>query len=265
MPNYLKNESIKIVNESNYILGVRVDTVLEQNLVEHLENMVKATSSQYIVPLNPEMVMKAQVDNDFREAINSASLVLPDGMGIIWASRLLNKNILKRITGIDTVKIIAAFAELHQLKIFFLGAAEGIAKLAATRLNVEFPRLQIVGTFAGSPHPNDEKEICDLISASNADILLVAYGAPKQELWLARNLRHCNVQIAMCVGGTFDFLAGVTKRAPLWMQNNGLEWLYRLIQQPWRWRRMLALPRFAFKIIFERLFYSRLKRQFITL
>lgn len=249
------------MNDSYNILGVRVDKVLENNIISRLENMIKLNSSQYIVPLNPEMVMKAQVDEDFRNAINSASLVLPDGIGIVWASRLSKNKIHKRITGIDTVKKIAAFAELHQFKMFFLGAGEGIAELAAKKLKIEFPRLQIVGTFAGTPNVDDEVEICNLIRASKADILLVAYGAPKQELWVAKNLHSCNVQIAMCVGGTFDFIAGVTKRAPLWMRENGLEWLYRLIQQPWRWRRMLALPRFAIKIILERLSFSELKRQ----
>lgn len=253
------------MNDNDFILGVRVDTVLENNIIGRLEDMMKANSSQYIVPLNPEMVMKAQVDEGFRNAINSASLVLPDGIGIVWALRLLKNKLHKRITGIDTVKQISAFAELHQFRMFFLGAAEGIAELAATRLKAEFPCLQIAGTFAGSPNPNEEMEICNLIRASKADILLVAYGAPKQELWVARNLMHCNVKIAMCVGGTFDFFAGVAKRAPIWMQKNGLEWLHRLIRQPWRWKRMLALPRFAVKIILERLSSSELKQQFNSL
>lgn len=262
MANYLKNENINIVNGSITILGVRVDTVLEKNIIDQLENMIKANSSQYIVPLNPEMVMMAQADEDFRNAINSASLVLPDGIGIIWASRLFKNKLHKRITGIDTVKQIAGFAELHQYKMFCLGAAEGIAELAANRLKAEFPRLQIAGTYSGSPNPDEEMEICSLIRASKADILLVAYGAPKQELWVARNLLNCNVPIAMCVGGTFDFIAGVTKRAPLWMRMNGMEWLYRLIQQPWRWKRMLALPKFVVKIILARIFSSNTKDKF---
>jgi N-acetylglucosaminyldiphosphoundecaprenol N-acetyl-beta-D-mannosaminyltransferase len=137
--------------------------------------------------------------------------------------------------------------------IFLLGAAPGIAEKAGEQLRKRYPHLKIAGTYAGSPHPAEEEEICQRIKNSQAEILLVAYGAPKQELWLSRNLDRLPLRLAMCVGGSFDFLAGITPRAPKWMQVLGIEWLYRLIQEPRRWRRMLALPKFAVLVIVERI------------
>jgi N-acetylglucosaminyldiphosphoundecaprenol N-acetyl-beta-D-mannosaminyltransferase len=129
-------------------------------------------------------------------------------------------------------------------RLYLLGAAPGVAEEAATRLQALAPSLQIAGTYAGSPAPRAEDEIIEHVRDAQADILCVAYGAPAQELWIARNLSRLPVAVAMGVGGAYDFLSGRQLRAPLFMQRLGLEWLYRLYRQPWRWRRMLAIPRF---------------------
>jgi N-acetylglucosaminyldiphosphoundecaprenol N-acetyl-beta-D-mannosaminyltransferase len=115
------------------------------------------------------------------------------------------------------------------------------------------PGLEIVGTYAGSPEPAQESEIVAMVRAARPDFLFVAYGAPQQDLWIHRNLAALGVPVCMGVGGTFDFIAGITPRAPGWMQKRGLEWLYRLWMQPWRWKRMLALPRFVIQVIRHRL------------
>jgi N-acetylglucosaminyldiphosphoundecaprenol N-acetyl-beta-D-mannosaminyltransferase len=159
----------------------------------------------------------------------------------------------ERVPGSDTVELIASIAARDGLRMFLLGAAPGVAGEAARRLGERHPGLVIAGTHAGSPAPSDEAEIGALINGARADILLVAYGAPKQELWIERNLAKLPVRLAMSVGGTFDFLAGVKARAPRWMQRAGLEWLFRLAQEPSRWRRMLALPKFAFLAFTEQL------------
>jgi N-acetylglucosaminyldiphosphoundecaprenol N-acetyl-beta-D-mannosaminyltransferase len=130
-----------------------------------------------------------------------------------------------------------------------LGAAPGIAQKAADVLRARYPGVQIVGVYAGSPAPSDEDALVERVNASGADILFVAYGAPVQDKWIARNLPRLRVKMAMGVGGSFDFVAGIIPRAPLWMRQAGLEWLYRLYLQPWRARRMLRLPRFVWAVL----------------
>ncbi|MBN1967050.1 MAG: WecB/TagA/CpsF family glycosyltransferase, partial [Anaerolineae bacterium] len=137
-------------------------------------------------------------------------------------------------------------------RLFLLGAAPGVAERTAAVLECDYPGLQIAGTYAGSPAPQEEEAIIERVNASGADILFVAYGAPRQDDWIARNRERLNVRVAMGVGGSFDFIAGVVPRAPRWMQQIGLEWLFRLIRQPWRWRRMLRLPRFIWAVLWHK-------------
>jgi N-acetylglucosaminyldiphosphoundecaprenol N-acetyl-beta-D-mannosaminyltransferase len=156
------------------------------------------------------------------------------------------------VTGSDGVPIIAARAAQQGWRLFLLGAAPGIAERTADILRARYPGVQIVGTHSGSPAPDEEDAIVALVNASGADILFVAYGAPVQDKWIARNLPRLNVAMAMGVGGAFDFIAGIVPRAPQWMRHLGLEWLFRLIRQPWRARRMLRLPRFVLAVLLER-------------
>jgi len=230
------------------ILGVHIDNITIENAVASVEEMIESSRQHLIIPVNPEMIMTAQTNFGFRQIINNASLVLPDGIGVILASRMSHELISSRIPGVDMVEHLASLAERRGFKIFLLGAAEGVAALAARRLQVQYPGLIIAGTHAGSPRPEDEQDICRRINDVQPHILLVAYGAPKQELWLARNLHKLHIPVAMCVGGTFDFIAGKVTRAPRWVQTIGFEWLYRLTKEPSRWRRMLALPRFAIAV-----------------
>ena len=135
-----------------------------------------------------------------------------------------------------------------------LGAAEGVAAHAAEKLQTLYPGLKIAGTWAGTPNLADNEEIVERINGSNADILYVAFGAPNQDKWIARNKHSLSsVRVGIGVGGSLDFISGIKTRAPRWMQVVGLEWLYRLIQEPWRWRRMLALPKFTLLALFEAL------------
>ncbi len=136
-------------------------------------------------------------------------------------------------------------------RLYLLGAAHGVAEEAAARLRELAPDVQIAGTYAGSPSSTEEDEIIGRINAAHADILCVAYGAPAQDLWIQRNLARLPVALAMGVGGTFDFLSGRQRRAPRFIQRLGLEWLYRLYREPWRWRRMLALPQFALQVLWK--------------
>src|SRR6266516_123076 len=241
---------------SVYVLGVRVDRISQQEALDRVEQMIaqrRASSNtlpcQQIVTVNPEFVMTAQQHKDFRRAINSASLVLPDGMGVVWATRYLGWPAPERVTGTDTLPVLAQRCAASGYRLYLLGAAAGIAEAAGARLQELAPGLEIAGTYAGSPAPEEEDEIIERIRTAQADVLCVAYGAPAQAVWIWRNLSRLPVAVAMGVGGAYDFLAGRQRRAPLIMQRVGLEWLYRLYREPWRWRRMLALPQFAVRVV----------------
>ncbi len=236
---------------STSILGVRVHTVTVAETAVILDRMAAAGRGHLVIPVNPEMIVAAQGQEEFRETLNGASLILPDGTGVKLAARLYGHRSTERVTGVDTLDGLAGIAMRRGLRLFLLGAQPGVAELAGETLTARHPGLVIAGCYAGSPSLAEENDICRRITDARADILMVAYGAPKQELWCARNIPRLPVRIAMCVGGSFDFLAGRTTRAPHWMQRMGLEWLYRLLQEPQRWHRMLALPKFAVRALLE--------------
>jgi N-acetylglucosaminyldiphosphoundecaprenol N-acetyl-beta-D-mannosaminyltransferase len=217
-----------------------------------MEEYVRSGTPHQVATVNPEFVMTAQRDANFCVTINEAALALPDGIGLLWAARLLGQPLRERVTGSDTVPLIARISSQKGYRLFLLGAAPGIAEQAAAILQRSNPGLEIAGTFAGSPRQEDEDAICARIVQAAPDFLFVAYGAPQQDLWIKRNMARLQVPVCMGVGGTLDFIAGVTPRAPEWMRRSGLEWLYRLLKQPRRWRRMLRLPVFAFQVLVQR-------------
>lgn len=235
------------------ILGVDIDDVTMDETIALLTAMAESGRPNHVLTVNPEFVMIAERDQEFRAVIQAADLCVPDGIGIILASALLGRRLRERVTGVDTVLRMARVCRDRGLRLFLLGAAPGIAERTADILRRDNPGLQIAGTFAGSPKPEDEAEICALIAAARPHVLFVAYGPPKQDLWIARTRDRLKIPLAMGVGGTFDFITGVAQRAPVWMQRIGLEWLHRLIREPWRWRRMLTLPKFAGRVLMRRL------------
>ena len=232
------------------ILGVPVDAITYNDWMNQIDNWIKADiGARHVCTVNPEFIIVARRDPIFFNILNRAAICVPDGVGLLWASRRLGAPLPERVTGSDGVPLIARHAAEKGWKIFFLGAAAGIAERAAGILKAQNPQLIVSGTYGGSPAEREEDEIVKLINASGADILLVAFGAPQQDKWIARNLPRLEVSMAMGVGGSFDFIAGVVPRAPQWMRERGLEWLYRLLRQPWRLRRMLRLPRFVIAVL----------------
>jgi N-acetylglucosaminyldiphosphoundecaprenol N-acetyl-beta-D-mannosaminyltransferase len=208
-----------------------------------------------IATTNPEFVMAAQQDDVFRQVLWGADLCIPDGIGLIAAARWLRRPLPQRVPGSELVYHLAALAAEYGWRLFLLGAAPGVAEAAAVRFQQQNPDLVIAGTYAGSPDPAENEAIIQRINDSQADMLFVAYGAPKQDKWIARNKANLpTVRLAMGVGGALDFVTGRAIRAPRWLQKLGLEWLHRLIYEPWRWRRMLALPRFAWRVLLSRRF-----------
>ena len=231
------------------ILGVRVDRVTTAQTLALIEHFIAEGRPRQVATVNPEFVMRARRDVAFHQVLDESDLALPDGQGLLWAARLLGDPLPERVTGSDTVPLLAALGAQRGWRFFFLGAAPGVAEKAADILRAAHPGLLVVGAYAGSPDPAEEDEIVARVREVGPDLLFVAYGAPRQDVWIWRNKGRLGVPVCMGVGGTFDFIAGVTPRAPAWMRAHGLEWLYRLIRQPWRWRRMLALPEFTWRII----------------
>lgn len=234
------------------ILGVAVAPLDLQGTVAFLERTLDLGERVFVVTANPEFVMLCRRDRAVREASPSAHrLVVPDGVGLVLAARLLGVAIPGRARGRELAPRLAEVARDRGLSLYLLGAREGVAARAADGLTKRVPGVRVAGTYAGSAEDDDDS--VPRVAAARPDILLVAYGMPKQELWITRNLgRLPSVRIAVGVGGAFDYLAGETPLPPEWLARIGLEWLWRLVRQPWRWRRQLALPVFLLLVLRER-------------
>ncbi len=232
------------------ILRTPVHGVTMAETLTAVRQFMAAPRLHQICTTNPEFVMAAQRDPLFRQILWAADLCIPDGVGLLLAARWLGQKLPERVPGSELIYHLAELCAREGWRPFLLGAAEGVAAETARILQAQYPALHIAGTYSGSPSFEENEAIVQMIHESGADVLLVAYGAPKQDKWIYRN-RHKlpKVRVAMGVGGSFDFVTGKAIRAPRWVQNLGLEWLHRLLHEPWRWRRMLALPRFVLSIL----------------
>jgi len=213
-----------------------------------IEQLVEAGGHHLVATVNPEFVMRASQDTDFARVLESADLCLADGTGVVWAARRQGCQLGAPVTGVDLIPPLAAMCARRGFRLFLLGAAPGVAEEFASRLRAEHRGLD-VAAHAGSPDPADDDKALKMIRAHRTQVLLVAYGAPKQEMWFDRTKEHSGVAVAMGVGGAFDYLTGRLPRAPAWMRRAGLEWMHRLARQPWRIRRMAVLPVYALKVL----------------
>ena len=247
------------------ILGIQIDDVTLDEVIERVSAWLANEPDRLhqIVTTNPEFLVAARKNARFRAALASAELATADGVGVLIAARVLGEPLRARVTGVELVERLAALRGAN-MRLFLLGARAGIAERAGTRLRERFPGVAISGVWEGSPQPGDAPEILCRIAAANATILLVAYGAPGQDIWIDTHrdeLAVCGIVVAIGIGGAFDFLAGTVPRAPRLVRRVGFEWLYRLIRQPWRWRRQLALPFFVVLILIQRLRPTRPEKQ----
>jgi len=231
------------------LLGVRVDAVSEREAVLAIRRMWELGEAGQVVTLNPEFVVRAQREPVFRDILNRSALSTVDGVGVALAVGGLYRRRAQRVTGADLAPKLAAEAAEYGAPVYFLGAAQGVASAAAEELRRQTPGLVVAGVSSGASSPAGDDEAVEAIVHSGARLLLVAFGAPAQEYWIARNLPRLGPCVAIGVGGTFDYLAGVVPRAPRPMRAAGFEWLYRLVRQPSRWRRQLALPIFAYLVL----------------
>jgi N-acetylglucosaminyldiphosphoundecaprenol N-acetyl-beta-D-mannosaminyltransferase len=228
------------------ILGIDIDNVSMDEAAKKVEELLKKRDHNLIATPNPEMIMAAQKDIDLRNIINNAALAPSDGIGLMIAARILGRKFKERVAGIDLMMEMIKIAKKNSLRVFLFGGREGVAEEAARNLEVD-----VAGTFHG--YSMNNTLVISRIKEAKPDILFVGLGSPKQEKWASRHLRELNVPLVMCVGGSLDVLSGKMKRAPAFMRRSGLEWLYRLIREPGRWRRMATLPVFIMKVIKQRL------------
>ena len=251
------------------LLSIPVDAISERDALMRIASFFKMEGKFHVATPNPEMLVEAQKNAEFRGVLQSTALNLPDGVGLVWAMRKVARPswpwsnagststgrmpVLQRITGTDTMEKLCSIEArvCPPERIFLLGAAPGIAQQTAKVLKEKNRILKEVGFFAGSPHPEDEEDIVQRINAFSPTLLFVAFGAPAQDLWIARNLPKLRtVKVAMGVGGAFDFIIGKQKRAPQIMRKMGVEWLWRLIREPRRigriWRAVVVFPYLIF-------------------
>jgi N-acetylglucosaminyldiphosphoundecaprenol N-acetyl-beta-D-mannosaminyltransferase len=246
----MNNHPADCKTKSITILQIPVHVVTMDEVLELVCSYLREPRLHQIATTNPEFVMAAQKDERFRQVLQEADLCIADGIGMVLASRVIGSPLPERVPGSELVYKLADLAAKKGWRLFLLGAAPGVAEESARVFQNKYPGLQIAGTYAGSPAPAENDALVQRINNSQADILFVAYGAPKQDKWIARNREALsNVRLAMGVGGSLDFVAGKARRAPHWVQKIGFEWLYRLSKEPWRWRRMLALPRFVLRVL----------------
>ena len=231
------------------VLGVPFDHVTIDETIRRIDAMVASRRPHYVVTANVDFLVQAHRDVELRRILLEADLVLCDGTPVLWASRWLGNRLPERVAGSDLAPALIQSAAEKGHRLFFLGAAPGVAAAAAEKLQQQYPSLQIAGTYA-PPFSHllemDHDEITRRIRAANPDILLVSFGCPKQEKWIAMHHRALGVPVAIGVGATLDFLAGRVKRAPAWMRHTGTEWLYRLVQEPRRLYRRYASDLFHF-------------------
>lgn len=272
------------------ILGVQIDNVAAPEALVRLRGGLEAGKRQYVVTVNPEIIMRAQHDLAYKEILNKADLRIPDGMGTVWAAKYLQISlrgplpglrayvqagrtlvslllfpkrvktiITDTVPGSDFTVDIAGMCEEFGYNMYLLGSGEGVAQAAADTLSQGFPSLNVVGAAPGSAKESDDESMRSVIEMSKAQVILVAYGAPKQEQWMVRNVPHLSKPVlAIGVGGTFDSLVGaasveggrVAKAPPAFVRQRGLEWLWRLVRQPHRRGRiMTALPVFVHHVV----------------
>lgn len=224
------------------VLGVKIDDITQEEATQKIINWVKTGGKHYIVTPNPEFIVAAQEDSEFKEIINKSDLSIPDGIGLRLTGKVTN-----RVTGTDLMFTLIECASQQGLSIGLLGGKNGVAQKSAEVLKEKYPALKI--SFAADGGIMDSKDLNSKITIPNSDILFVAFGHGKQEKWIAQNLPQIPVKVAMGVGGAFDYISGNVPRAPKFLRQIGLEWLFRLILQPWRIKRQWALVKYLWLLM----------------
>ena len=233
------------------VLGVPFDTYTMDEAAERAVAMFDENGQHIICTPNPEIVMEARNDRELMGILKAADMVTPDGVGVVWASKYSEVTIKERVSGY--VLVLNIFEKMHNgpHTVYFFGGAPGVAQKAAEMMEIKYPGLKIVGVHNGYFDEKEERKIIADIKRVQPSLLLVGLGSPKQEKWIYNNLRLTGAKVAIGIGGSFDVMSGNLKRAPKIFCKLGLEWFYRLITQPTRFKRMLKLPKFVVTVLKE--------------
>ncbi|MBC7959089.1 MAG: WecB/TagA/CpsF family glycosyltransferase [Vallitaleaceae bacterium] len=230
------------------ILDVFFDAITIEGATNNVLNFLKGPGQYAVYTANPEFVMEAQKNKVFRDILNSGDLVVADGIGVVLGSKIIKKSLPERVAGYDLVQNIFSSIKSTPMTVYFFGAAPNIASIAASRMMEKHAGLKIIGTHNGYFDSAEEAKIIDEINNLKPDLLLIGLGAPRQEKWWTQHRDHLNVNVCICVGGSFDVMSGTVKRAPKLFIKLGLEWFHRLITQPSRFKRMMKLPLFLVQV-----------------
>ncbi len=228
------------------LLGTYVDPLTMEETISEVKRIIRNKKPVQHVVINASKVNLMQHDKKLRDIINSCPLINADGQSILWAAKKLGYSIPERVTGIDLFQQLIEVSVKEGYSVYFFGAKEETVKKIVSIYKNEYPKLKIVGYRNGYFNKEDSKTIAEDIKNSKADILFVAFSSPKKEYWINEYLDFMGVPFCMGVGGSFDVISGVTKRAPKWMQNCGLEWFYRFVQEPHRMWKRYILGNFSF-------------------
>ncbi len=231
------------------ILGVNIDSMTFAETVDVAKKLIETDGMSKIFTPNPEIIMCAKDDDKLKEILNSADICTADGIGVVYASKILKTPVPERVAGFDLVCVLLESLSRTKEGVFLFGAKPGVADVAKAKMEEKYPGLNIVGTENGYFSIDDEEKIVEKINASGAKLLLVCLGAPKQEKWIAKYEDRLKVNLAMGVGGTLDVFAGVAKRAPKIFVKFNLEWAYRILKNPSRFGRFVALPKFVIEVL----------------
>ena len=223
-------------------LGVNVITLNYDEIIKDIKKRMEEGLTSTIIAVNPEKVITASKDEQIKTLINDATYQIPDGVGVLIASRLKGGRVQSRVTGVDMMDSLLKFASDEGKKVFMYGAKEEVVATAKAKIEEKYPSIRITGYSNG--YTKDQDELVRKINESGAEIIFVALGSPRQELWIRDHMKDLNVKVYQRVGGSFDVFAGNVKRAPSFFRKAGLEWFYRLITDPKRFKRQLALPKF---------------------
>lgn len=236
------------------MFGIGIDNVTQEEALARMRGFLRNGGRHYVTTPNVDHVVRLQKDPEFRRAYLGASLVVTDGMPVVWASRLLGKGLKQRITGTDLIPAICRLAAEGGHSVFFLGGSPGVAEKAAENFRASIPGLKVAGSysppFGFELDPAQNEQAIRRVNEAAPDVIFLALGAPKQEIWIARNAARLRFRLALCIGSGLDYPAGLARRAPQWMQRSGLEWLWRLGLEPKRLARRYFVEDSAFLGIF---------------
>ena len=233
------------------VMGVRFDNVTMTEALEKAKQMLQTEGADYVVTPNSEIVYEAMADQELEDLLNGASLVLPDGAGVVLGAKILGTPLKEKVAGVEFADGVLGLLAENGGSVYLLGSKPGVAELAAEKMLEKHPGLTVAGMADG--YFKDEAAVVEKVNESHADVLFVCLGAPKQERFMVNHRGELNVKLMAGLGGSLDSFAGTVKRAPRWMINLSLEWFYRLLKEPWRFKRMLRLPKFLWAVVCRRI------------